>query len=555
MNIGDFLKTTKGKIISVGGVSVVAIGIAAAVLLQGEGFRSIAVQELAGSVTVVGTENNGQAYVGEHLYSGDDVTVGDASELTMCMDNDKYVYADSNTHFLLEASAADDDSRIKITLDAGSELNVLETHLEANETYEVDTPNSTMSVRGTTFRVTVYTAADGMVYTLTEVSDGTVKARLKTKDGTYNGVEQDFTAGQSALIRGNEAFSEFVTSGMLDTSNLDMGDMDESELLLLAYGELPQDGMERLIELLEQNNFIEETEAEPEEPEVTPTPSATPTPEVEPEEEVAPTAEVTPALTIYDRTYNEWVTGRDPETGGYILRDGTIFDPVYYAQHNPDVVAMYGNNPKALLYHWLTLGRDENRAPSEHAAQAQDEAFLKFAKMLDDAYAEEMRQKEASASEDNSTGGGTGGWVYANVLAANSAGTYDPTTHFGTIGNVNFNTFSAVPLNQNNTGWTNVTTNQVLTPDVSITLPVQMNAPATTGYGNEYINYPAWIDWGGSATPLSVTGSDGSVTTVTEVNGVRTYNYSGNGSGHADLTNYTDSKAFQTAMIEYYPTP
>ncbi len=409
MNIGDFLKTTKGKIISVGGVSVVAIGIAAAVLLQGEGFRSIAVQELVGSVTVVGTENNGQAYVGEHLYSGDDITVGDSSELTMCMDNDKYVYADSNTHFLLEASAAGEDSRIKITMDAGSELNVLETHLEANETYEVDTPNSTMSVRGTTFRVTVYTAADGMVYTLTEVSDGTVKARLKTKDGKYNGVEQDFTAGQSALIRGNEAFSEFVTSGMLDTSNLDMGDMDESELLLLAYGELPKDGMERLIELLEQNNFIEETEAEQQEPEVTPTPSATPTPEVEPEEEVAPTAEVTPALTIYDRTYNEWVTGRDPETGGYILRDGTIFDPVYYAQHNPDVVAMYGNNPKALLYHWLTLGRDENRAPSERAAQAQDEAFRKFAKMLDDAYAEEMRQKQASAGGDNSTGGGGGG--------------------------------------------------------------------------------------------------------------------------------------------------
>ena len=406
MNIGDFLKTTKGKIISVGGVSVVAIGIAAAVLLQGDGFRSIAVQELAGSVTVVGTENNGQAYVGEHLYSGDDITVGDSSELTMCMDNDKYVYADSNTHFLLEASAAGEDSRIKITMDAGSELNVLETHLEANETYEVDTPNSTMSVRGTTFRVTVYTAADGMVYTLTEVSDGTVKARLKTKDGKYNGVEQDFTAGQSALIRGNEAFSEFVTSGMLDTSNLDMGDMDESELLLLAYSELPKDGMERLIELLENNNLIEADTGKEEATETTPTPSVTPTPEMTMEPEAEPTAEVTPTPSAYDIMYNEWVTGRDPETGGFILKDGTIFDPVYYAEHNPDVVAKYGNDPKALLYHWLTLGRDEKRPPSERAAQAQEEAFLKFAKMLDDAYAEEMRQKQASAGEDNSTGGG-----------------------------------------------------------------------------------------------------------------------------------------------------
>ncbi len=408
MKIGAFLKTTAGKVITVGGVSAVAIGITAAILMQGEGFRSISVQELAGTVSIVGEQNNGQAYVGEHLYSGDDVTVGDASELTMCMDNDKYVYADSNTHFLLEASAANEDSRIKIYLDAGSELNVLQSQLGANDTYEVDTPNSTMSVRGTTFRVTVYTASDGMTYTLTEVTEGTVKVRLKTKDGKYNGVDQDFTAGQSALIRGNDVFSEFVTSDLIDTSNLDMDDMDESELLLLAYGELPEGGMERLIELLEKNDLLEEETAKEEETEEAPTPSVTPEPKVspvvEPDLELDET-EVTPAPSMIDILFDEWVVGRDPETGGYILKDGTIFDPVYYAEHNPDVVAQYGTDPKALLYHWLTQGRDEKRPPSERAAREQDEAFKNFAKMLDDAYAEELRQREqAAAEEDNSSG-------------------------------------------------------------------------------------------------------------------------------------------------------
>ena len=151
MSIGSFLGTTGGKAVAAGGGVVIAVGIAAAVLMQGDGYRSISVEQVSGTVSIVGEKNSGQAYVGEHLYSGDDVTVGDASELTMCMDNDKYVYADANTHFSLQASAPDDDSKIKIYLDAGSELNVLQSALGANDTYEVDTPNSTMSVRGTTF--------------------------------------------------------------------------------------------------------------------------------------------------------------------------------------------------------------------------------------------------------------------------------------------------------------------------------------------------------------------------------------------------------------------
>lgn len=261
MSAGDFLKTTKGKVITIGGTAVVAVGIAAAVLMQGDGYRSIAVQEVAGNVAVVGEKNNGQAYVGEHLYSGDDVTVGDASELTMCMDNDKYVYADANTHFSLQASAANEDSKIKITLDAGSELNELQSKLGANDTYEVDTPNSTMSVRGTKFRVTVYKGKDGRYYTLVEVTEGEVLVRLKTVDGKYTGEEKVLVAGQSALIRGDAEISEFVTAERLDDSDIESGSSDDA-VLMLAYNALPKDGMERLIALIEDSKLEEFEEAE-----------------------------------------------------------------------------------------------------------------------------------------------------------------------------------------------------------------------------------------------------------------------------------------------------
>ena len=252
MKIGDFLKTTKGKVVTLAsGAGVIAVGIAVAVLMQGSGYRRIAVNGLEGTVNVIGEKNNGNAYVGQNLYSGDDVTVASASSLTMCMDGDKYVYADADTHFSLEASNPKDDSRIKINLDAGSELNELKNKLADGESYVVDTPNSTMSVRGTTFRVTVYKGEDGLWYTLLEVINGTVEVALKTEDGTYNGIVAQFGEGQAAMVRGNSEFSEFI-----------VGEENE-EILIFDYKQLPENAVPRvemIISFLKDNMIVGDIE-------------------------------------------------------------------------------------------------------------------------------------------------------------------------------------------------------------------------------------------------------------------------------------------------------
>ena len=254
MKIGDFLKTTKGKVVTLAsGAGVIAVGIVIAVLMQGSGYRSIAVNGFEGTVSVAGNKNNGNVYVGQNLYSGDDVTVASESSLTMCMDGDKYVYADADTHFSLEASSPKDDSRIKINLAEGSELNELKNKLADGESYVVDTPNSTMSVRGTTFRVTVYKGEDGLWYTLLEVIDGTVEVALKTEDGTYNGVVEKFGEGQAAMIRGNSDFSEFIVG-------------EENEVVLIFdYKMLPEGAVSRVVEILtylEDNVIVGDVEAQ-----------------------------------------------------------------------------------------------------------------------------------------------------------------------------------------------------------------------------------------------------------------------------------------------------
>ena len=224
--------------------AVVIVGVILAVVLKKDGYRSISVEDVKGTVNVVGERNNGQAYKGQRLYSGDDVTVMEASELVMCADNEKYVYADENTHFVLEASSPKESSRIKIRIDKGSELNVLNAKLGADDSYEVDTPNSTMSVRGTTFRVTVYMGNDGFVYTLLEVTEGRVLCQLKTRTGEYNGVEKEFGPGESALIRGNDDLSEFVVGE------------EGQEVRILDYDNLPTANVPRLIALL-RNSGVE----------------------------------------------------------------------------------------------------------------------------------------------------------------------------------------------------------------------------------------------------------------------------------------------------------
>lgn len=238
MTVKDFLKTTKGKVIAItAGVLVVAGIVTAVLLMNGNTYRSIIAKGVSGNVNVVGDINNGQAYTGERLYGGDDISVMENSSLTMLMDNDKYLHAEQNTHFLLKAEQSDRSSRIRIVLDKGSELNELQSKLGYDDSYDVDTPNSTMSVRGTEFRVTVYTEGD-VVYTLLEVSRGVVLAQLRTLEGTYTGVEKNFYAGESVLIRGGRDFSEFVTD--------ENGDVVRH----LDLSTLPTGGTDRLIALL-----------------------------------------------------------------------------------------------------------------------------------------------------------------------------------------------------------------------------------------------------------------------------------------------------------------
>ena len=204
------------------------------------GYRSIAVSELTGNVTATGNSKNGALFVGEHLKNGDFVSVADASSLTLCADSNKYLYADENTSFKIEYASTTSKSTIKIHMESGSTLNVLNEKLGENDVYEVSTPNSTMSVRGTSFRVTVYKDTKKQSFTLLEVDKGGVNVSLKDTSGEFTGTEELFEVGECAVIRADKEESVFVA------------DENGNTKWELDYTGLPEDNVERLITILEE---------------------------------------------------------------------------------------------------------------------------------------------------------------------------------------------------------------------------------------------------------------------------------------------------------------
>lgn len=210
-----FLSTLKGKIIvSLIGVAVIASIVAAVIIITApESYRSIKVAEIVGKTIIVNeADNSSNAYEGMNLYSGDKVSVQADSNMTLLFDADKYMFADEGTKFRVEASgdSKKGTTKTRIYLEEGSVLCRLDSKLSDDEVYEVETPNSVMSVRGTIFRMSIYQDDTGENYTRIDVLEGAVKTDLHKEDGTQIEEEETIEAGKSALVHSNPDISEFV---------------------------------------------------------------------------------------------------------------------------------------------------------------------------------------------------------------------------------------------------------------------------------------------------------------------------------------------------------
>ncbi|MDO5775890.1 MAG: FecR family protein [Eubacteriales bacterium] len=197
----------------------------AAAIGKNEAYRSISVYKLTGSADV-DRENIGKlfAYVNMQLISKDKVSTAKQTELYLKLDDDKYIMAESDTQFNIIAEGTKKNSKTKIELKKGSIVNRIDNKLEEGASYEVSTPNSTMAVRGTKFKISVDLDADGSSHTVLSVYDGNVETRLVSPNGVV-GEPVFIGPGKQVRIGGNANNSYFEldpnkSGNVSDVSNI-----------------------------------------------------------------------------------------------------------------------------------------------------------------------------------------------------------------------------------------------------------------------------------------------------------------------------------------------
>ncbi len=207
MNIINYFKemdADKKKKWIIFGSSGVVVLVAVIVLIvvlcnREESYRLIKVFEYTGTVTITRENTDMSAYESMLLESGDIIKTGSDGAATLRLDDDKYIYIEANTELELVATGTAETSRTFINLLEGTIINDIRNKLNAESSYEINTPNSTMAVRGTIYLVNTY-VENGVRYTKVSVFDGSVTTDLIFGDGSNSGVNTIVGEGNEVII-------------------------------------------------------------------------------------------------------------------------------------------------------------------------------------------------------------------------------------------------------------------------------------------------------------------------------------------------------------------
>jgi len=206
------MKKNLKYILPIAGILLVVIIVVAIFLLREEAYRVIQVSSVEGSAEV-DREEIGilDAYDGMLLQSEDNVAVQVESYLYLKLDEDKYIMLEPESRFRLEATGNSQNSKTSIYLEEGAIVNRLDSKLSEDSYYEVTTPNSTMAVRGTIFRVEVRPLPDGSgVETYVSVYEGGVTCSLIHPDGTVEEAVILVSGDETIIIRDTETETVIV---------------------------------------------------------------------------------------------------------------------------------------------------------------------------------------------------------------------------------------------------------------------------------------------------------------------------------------------------------
>ena len=215
----------KKVVIIVSGIALVAV-IALVLFLtvfKKDAYRILKVFEFAGKGSVTRQDiGDIEPYSNMVLETGDTVALSEG-EMVLLADEDKYIHLEEGTELVLNAAGSSESSKTTIELKSGAITNDIQNKLSEGSYYEVNTPNSTMSVRGTIFRVEVY-EENGIKYTRVSVFEGKVASRLVYKNGDVADNEVSIEKGKEVLIYEDDKTVDYVSP----PKDIDYSDLPDS---------------------------------------------------------------------------------------------------------------------------------------------------------------------------------------------------------------------------------------------------------------------------------------------------------------------------------------
>ncbi|MBE5897269.1 MAG: hypothetical protein E7281_05845 [Lachnospiraceae bacterium] len=223
--------------------------------IKDEAYRIISVYNMEGQTEVIRENESMEPYVDMHLLSKDILKTYADSFMQIKMDEDKYLHVEPESVLSFEATGDAADSKTTIHLESGAVVNSIHNKLSNDSEYNVDTPNSTMAVRGTTFRVYYYKDKDGVIHTIIQTFSGTVEAKLVLPDGTVTDEVIKVEAGKEASIKmdGDKVELEYSDHD-IDYSALNLETLEFLDICMKAGEDIviSETELEELIELKSQ---------------------------------------------------------------------------------------------------------------------------------------------------------------------------------------------------------------------------------------------------------------------------------------------------------------
>lgn len=367
----------KKRIAIISAIVIVLILALIFILLYRKGIRATTMRLLRFEGTVTMEDNGASQAVKENLRlkSGNTLDTAVASLVSIGLDDTKIVTMDE----LSRSEFNQKGKYLNLNLTKGSIFFEVDKPLAENETFEIETSTMIVGIRGTSGWVSVSGENESLI-----ITDGKVHV-IGTNPVTGEVKEIDVKAGQriSVYLYNDRE----VDSIMFVLEDITERDLPEFVLRMLRENPELLDKVVRetgwdkpwILGITDAEEPEEEPETKPDRSDPVITDPVEPEPivvaDLEPDDEepvpagnaqnndgdLPPVA--VPTATALERQIQAALAQVVEVTadGDYILVDGTDFDPDYYAERYPDVVAIYGDKDEELLAHYVAHGQEEGR--------------------------------------------------------------------------------------------------------------------------------------------------------------------------------------------------